>query len=276
MFFGGLFAAYFSLRANAAQWPPINPETGEPFQLAILPFVGPATILLILSSVTCQIAVWGIRRDDRTAFIRAHDRHGRPRHRLPADAADRLRAARRGGPDPLVRDVRHDLLHADRLPRRARLRRRDHARRWCSIAAWPASSAGSTTTRSRRPRCTGTSSTSSGSCCSRCSTCCPARPRPPRSRSPCIRSAIPATRPSSGSSSWSSAFVYWAVPYFGGWHVDYAGHDHADLPRRGDGADGLRPRRRVDGRVIRTASRRRADLSRPDRCSNASGPASSS
>ena len=71
MFFGGLFAAYFSLRANAAQWPPINPENGEPFHLAILPFVGPATILLILSSVTCQLAVWGIRRDDRTAFIRA-------------------------------------------------------------------------------------------------------------------------------------------------------------------------------------------------------------
>ena len=34
MFFGGLFAAYFSIRANAAQWPPINTETGEPFTLA--------------------------------------------------------------------------------------------------------------------------------------------------------------------------------------------------------------------------------------------------
>ena len=71
MFFGGLFAAYFSIRANAAQWPPINTETGEPFQLAILPFVGPATILLILSSVTCQYAVWQIRADDRTRFLRA-------------------------------------------------------------------------------------------------------------------------------------------------------------------------------------------------------------
>ena len=71
MFFGGLFAAYFNLRANAPQWPPINPETNEVFHLAILPFVGPATILLILSSVTCQVAVWAIRRDDRTAFIRA-------------------------------------------------------------------------------------------------------------------------------------------------------------------------------------------------------------
>jgi cytochrome c oxidase subunit 3 len=71
MFFGGLFAAYFSIRASAAQWPTINPETNEPFTLAIFPFVGPATVLLILSSVTCQMAVWGIRRDDRVSFLRA-------------------------------------------------------------------------------------------------------------------------------------------------------------------------------------------------------------
>jgi cytochrome c oxidase subunit III len=66
MFFGGLFAAYFNLRANAPQWPP------EEFAhtLKILPFVGPATILLIISSFTCQWAVWAIRRDDRTVFIR--------------------------------------------------------------------------------------------------------------------------------------------------------------------------------------------------------------
>jgi cytochrome c oxidase subunit 3 len=70
MFFGGLFAGYFSIRANAAQWPPINTETGQPFAVAILPFVGPATILLILSSVTCQYAVWAIRRDDRVSFLR--------------------------------------------------------------------------------------------------------------------------------------------------------------------------------------------------------------
>ena len=70
MFFAGLFAAYFNVRASAAQWPPINPETTEPFHLAILPLVGPATLLLILSSFTCQFAVWGIQRGDRTAFIR--------------------------------------------------------------------------------------------------------------------------------------------------------------------------------------------------------------
>ena len=67
MFFGGLFAAYFSVRANAPQWPP------EEFRhtLQILPLVGPATILLILSSFTCQLAVWAIRRDDRTGFLRS-------------------------------------------------------------------------------------------------------------------------------------------------------------------------------------------------------------
>ena len=66
MFFAGLFAAYFSVRANAPQWPP--EEFAE--TLKILPLVGPATVLLILSSFTCQFAVWAIRRDDRTAFLR--------------------------------------------------------------------------------------------------------------------------------------------------------------------------------------------------------------
>jgi cytochrome c oxidase subunit 3 len=66
MFFSGLFAAYFSVRASAPQWPP------EEFShtLQVLPLVGPATILLIASSFTCQFAVWAIRRDDRTAFLR--------------------------------------------------------------------------------------------------------------------------------------------------------------------------------------------------------------
>src|SRR6188508_873922 len=70
MFFAGLFAAYFNVRANAPQWPPINAETGEAFHLEILPLVGPATVLLILSSFTCQFAVWAIRRGDHTAFVR--------------------------------------------------------------------------------------------------------------------------------------------------------------------------------------------------------------
>jgi cytochrome c oxidase subunit 3 len=70
MFFGGLFAAYFNARASAPQWPPINPETNAAFHLQILPFVGPATILLIVSSFTCQFAVWAVRRGDHVAFVR--------------------------------------------------------------------------------------------------------------------------------------------------------------------------------------------------------------
>src|SRR4051812_40673422 len=66
MFFAGLFAAYFNVRANSSVWPP------EEFAhtLQILPLVGPATVLLVISSFTCQFGVWAIRRNDRTAFMR--------------------------------------------------------------------------------------------------------------------------------------------------------------------------------------------------------------
>jgi cytochrome c oxidase subunit III len=66
MFFSGLFAAYFNVRANANGWPPAE----FAHTLQILPLVGPATVLLILSSFTCQFGVWAIRRGDRVAFIR--------------------------------------------------------------------------------------------------------------------------------------------------------------------------------------------------------------
>ena len=39
--------------------------------------------------------------------------------------------------------------------------------------------------------------------------------------------------------------VYWAVPYVGGWHVDYAGMTMLIVLGRRDGAHGLRPRRRI-------------------------------
>jgi cytochrome c oxidase subunit III len=78
MFFSGLFAAYFTTRAAAPEWPPneLAQQLGwleegvlhNPLQ--ILPLVGPATVLLIISSFTCQFAVWAIRRNDRTAFLR--------------------------------------------------------------------------------------------------------------------------------------------------------------------------------------------------------------
>ena len=60
MFFAGLFAAYFSIRAQAPAWPPAQFHD----KLHILPLVGPATVMLVISSVTCQYAVWAIRRDD--------------------------------------------------------------------------------------------------------------------------------------------------------------------------------------------------------------------
>ena len=75
MFFSGLFAAYFSVRASSVQWPPIianDPALTEHFNLHAEPFfAGFLTVLLITSSVTCQMGVWAIRRDDRTGFIRA-------------------------------------------------------------------------------------------------------------------------------------------------------------------------------------------------------------
>lgn len=73
MFFSGLFAAYFSVRASTTPWPPIEPaDVAEHFNLHAEPwFAGVLTVILILSSVTCQMAVWAIRRDDRAGFIRA-------------------------------------------------------------------------------------------------------------------------------------------------------------------------------------------------------------
>lgn len=72
MFFAGLFAAYFSTRANHVdpdgvhRWPP------KEF-IGILNPVGlilVATLILIASSITCQFAVWAIRRNDHRAFVR--------------------------------------------------------------------------------------------------------------------------------------------------------------------------------------------------------------
>jgi cytochrome c oxidase subunit 3 len=74
MFFSGLFAAYFAVRAAAPVWPPIvegDKALTEAFNLHAEPFYALGlTIILILSSFTCQFAVWAIRRDDRSGFIR--------------------------------------------------------------------------------------------------------------------------------------------------------------------------------------------------------------
>jgi cytochrome c oxidase subunit III len=69
MFFSGLFAAYFSTRAQnsvTTGWPP------QQFQgiLNPLSLILVATLILITSSFTCQFAVWAIKRGDRRGFIR--------------------------------------------------------------------------------------------------------------------------------------------------------------------------------------------------------------
>jgi cytochrome c oxidase subunit III len=66
MFFAGLFAAYFNVRAAAPLWPPAEFRDS----LHILPLILPATILLVTSSFTCQFGVWAIRRGDHVAFLR--------------------------------------------------------------------------------------------------------------------------------------------------------------------------------------------------------------
>jgi cytochrome c oxidase subunit III len=85
MFFAGLFAAYFSIRAGYSEvvggvathvWPP-TAYAGllNPFELTTksgsLNLILPATIILLLSSFSCQLGVWAIRRNDRRGFMRA-------------------------------------------------------------------------------------------------------------------------------------------------------------------------------------------------------------
>lgn len=69
MFFGGLFAAYFSLRTATGTWPPVGNGAFLLHDEALFP--GIMTSLLVLSSVTCQFAVWRIRRGDRQGMNRA-------------------------------------------------------------------------------------------------------------------------------------------------------------------------------------------------------------
>jgi cytochrome c oxidase subunit III len=70
MFFAGLFAMYFTARARATEWPP------EPTELN-LPYATVFTIILVLSSVTCQFGVfaaengnvYGLRRWFTITFV---------------------------------------------------------------------------------------------------------------------------------------------------------------------------------------------------------------
>jgi cytochrome c oxidase subunit 3 len=65
MFFAGLFAVYFNIRASHREWPPGVEHWGP----NIIVFA--ATIILIVSSFTMQWGIWRIRRGDRTGMNRA-------------------------------------------------------------------------------------------------------------------------------------------------------------------------------------------------------------
>jgi cytochrome c oxidase subunit 3 len=64
MFFGGLFAAYFNIRADAKEWPPAGLEHLH-YQLPLI-----FTCVLVLSSVTMQMGVFAIRRGNVRALSR--------------------------------------------------------------------------------------------------------------------------------------------------------------------------------------------------------------
>ncbi|MGS0687279.1 aa3-type cytochrome oxidase subunit III [Nakamurella sp. GG22] len=57
MFFAGLFGIYFTVRAQAAEWPPPPAELNVPYALVF-------TIILVASSFTCQFGVFAAERGD--------------------------------------------------------------------------------------------------------------------------------------------------------------------------------------------------------------------
>jgi cytochrome c oxidase subunit 3 len=64
MFFGGLFGAYFTIRSSATQWPPEGTDVHlETWYAAVL------TAILVTSSVTMQLGVWAIRRNDQRRLM---------------------------------------------------------------------------------------------------------------------------------------------------------------------------------------------------------------
>jgi cytochrome c oxidase subunit 3 len=62
MFFSGLFAAYFTLRAQTPTWPPANANL-DTFTATL------ATALLVASSGTMQLSLHAIEDDDRQTFV---------------------------------------------------------------------------------------------------------------------------------------------------------------------------------------------------------------
>jgi cytochrome c oxidase subunit III len=64
MFFGALFGAYFTIRAQAGDWPPEGTPHIDAVRTAIF------TIFLVSSSFTQHLGVVAIRRGDRDGLVR--------------------------------------------------------------------------------------------------------------------------------------------------------------------------------------------------------------
>jgi cytochrome c oxidase subunit 3 len=63
MFFGGLFGAYFTISGNARGWPPPGTPELDWKYAAVL------TSFLVISSITMQLAVWSVRKDNHRRFV---------------------------------------------------------------------------------------------------------------------------------------------------------------------------------------------------------------
>ncbi len=62
MFFAALFAAYFTFKGNALEWPGLTTE-GHPIEKLDVGYAAGLTVLLVSSSITLQAAILAIRRN---------------------------------------------------------------------------------------------------------------------------------------------------------------------------------------------------------------------
>ncbi len=101
MFFSGLLAAFFTIRANAKVWPPPGTKI-DTYQALIFTFV------LLASSPTMQIGVWAEERGERAEHLGG----GREDVALVIGAAEGTRPAveelDRAGPCRNLREERRD------------------------------------------------------------------------------------------------------------------------------------------------------------------------
>ena len=70
MFFAGLFAAYWNIRADAPQWPPAPPPglPADAFDLD-LAYITVFTVILVSSSFTMQWAISSIKKGNRSGLV---------------------------------------------------------------------------------------------------------------------------------------------------------------------------------------------------------------